>query len=665
MQPTATVLGLTLYAIVLIVSLLLFLFFIYKRFRVLKFAQKEPVNRFDNIGKRIATVFRFFIGQGRILDKRFFAAGIMHAFIFWGFLAVTFNTIHMVIGGFIPGFHLPLLSPGSILGDFYTVFRDIFEALVLIMVVYALFRRLILKPKRVTLSAEANLVLILIALLMITDFLTGGVKAAAGLQHEVSPASTVVASILSGSGSESLQLIYSVCWWIHIVTLLFFLNLLPNSKHFHVITSLANVFLRRFSYGALRHINLEEAENFGVSQIEHSTWKDLLDVYTCTECGRCQDVCPAFNTGKLLSPKQINVNTRHHLYEEKTPFLLQLANQKTTGSEYTGKKLVGDVVPEEMLWACTTCKACEDACPLFIDYIDRIVDMRRYLVLEEGKMAPELATTFKNLENQGNPWGIAADSREDWAENLNVPRINENTEILYWIGCSGSFDDRNVNVTKAMIKILNAAGVNYGILGKRESCTGDPARRAGNEYLYQMLAETNIQTLNSLKFKKIITQCPHCLNTLKNEYPQMGGHYQVQHHSQFLSELIAEGKIKQRTGSAQKVTFHDPCYLGRHNNEFDAPRDVLKSTQARLLEMEKSRNNSFCCGAGGAQMWKEEEKGDEAVRRERFKHAQKTGADLLGTGCPFCMTMMTDANKELDANMIVKDIAEIVAENLL
>jgi len=432
-----------------------------------------------------------------------------------------------------------------------------------------------------------------------------------------------------------------------------------------VITSLPNVFFRRFSYGALRHINLEEAENFGVSQIEHSTWKDLLDVYTCTECGRCQDVCPAFNTGKMLSPKQINVNTRHHLYEDKTPFILQMAKQKNGGSEYEGKSLVGDVVQEEMLWACTTCKACEEACPLFIEYIDRIVDMRRYLVLEEGKMAPELATTFKNLENQGNPWGIAAESRDDWTEGLDVPRINENTEILFWIGCSGSFDDRNVSVTKAMVKILNAAGVNYGILGKQESCTGDPARRSGNEYLYQMLAETNIETLNSLNFKKIITQCPHCLNTLKNEYPQLGGNYEVQHHSQFLSELIAEGKVKQKADNGQKVTFHDPCYLGRHNGEYDAPRDVLKSAQLDLLEMEKSKNNSFCCGAGGAQMWKEEEQGDEAVRRERFKHAQKTGAELIGTGCPFCMTMMNDAGKELESNIAIKDIAEIVAERLL
>lgn len=640
-------------------------FFIYRRFIILKMAQKEPIARWDNLAKRMATVFRFFIGQGRILDKRFLGAGITHAFIFWGFLAVSINTVHLVMGGFFPGFHLPFLGPGSILGDIYTVFRDFFEVIVIVMVLYALFRRIVLKPKRVTLSGEAILVLSLIGILMITDFISGGAKVVVNLQEEYSPMSNLFGNLMSGISPENLILVHNISWWLHILSLFFFLNLLPNSKHFHVITSLANVFFRRFDYGALRLIDLEEAENFGVSQIEQSTWKDILDIYTCTECGRCQDVCPAYNTGKMLNPKDINIKSRDHLYEDKTPFLLQLLNQKNGKKEYEGKRLVGDVVETEMLWACTTCKACEEACPLFIDFIDRIVDMRRFLVLEEGAMAPELATAYKNLENQGNPWGLAASGRDGWAEGLNVPRITEDTEILYWIGCSGSFDDRNVKVTKSMIKILNAAGVNYGILGKQESCTGDPARRSGNEYLYQMLATANIETLNNLKFKKIITQCPHCFNTLKNEYPQLGGNYEVMHHSQFISELISEGKIKQNDQKADKVTFHDPCYLGRHNGEYDAPRHTIRATGLDLVEMERSKNNSFCCGGGGAQMWKEEEKGDEAVRRARFKEAQKTGVDTIATGCPFCMTMLTDASNELESDMEVKDIAEIVAERLL
>lgn len=664
MNPTASFLGLSVYLSVLIISLVLFIYFIYKRFKILLLTQKEPVSRIDNLKGRFLSVIKFFIGQGRILDKRFLTAGIMHAFIFWGFLAVGINTIHLLIGGISPGTYLPFLGPGEYLGNIYTSFREIFEVIVLIMVVYALFRRVILKPQRVTMSFEAILVLILIGILMVTDFTLGGAKeVVAGIQNEYSPISTVFASFFSNFDSISLNLVYNISWWTHIVSLLFFLNLLPNSKHFHVITSLPNVFLRRFKYGALRHIDLEEAENFGVSQIEHSSWKDILDIYTCTECGRCQDVCPAYNTGKLLSPKQINIKMRDHLYEEKTPFLLQLAKQN--GKGYEGKNLVGDVIEEEMLWACTTCRACEEACPLFIEYVDRIVDMRRYLVLEEGQMAPELATTFKNLENQGNPWGIAATSRGDWAEGLNVPEITQDTEILYWIGCSGSFDDRNVQVTKAMIKIFNTAGVSYGILGKRESCTGDPARRSGNEYLYQMLASQSIETLNSLNFKKIVTQCPHCLNTLKNEYPQLGGNYEVIHHSQFIEQLINEGKIKQQKENGREITFHDPCYLGRHNDIYNAPREALKITGARLVEMEKNKNNSFCCGAGGAQMWKEEEEGDEAVRRVRFKQAQKTGAKTVGTGCPFCMTMMTDANKEVEAEMEILDVAEIVASKLI
>ncbi|MCB0284066.1 MAG: 4Fe-4S dicluster domain-containing protein [Calditrichaeota bacterium] len=664
MRPTDSPAGMIIYLLILLVSLSAFAYFIYKRFKILKLAKSEPSVRWDNVGKRIIAVLKFFLGQGRILDKRFRGAGIMHAFIFWGFVAVSVNTIHLIGNGLVAGFHLPFFGPEGLLGDAYTVFRDIFEVIVLIMVVIALFRRLVLKPKRVTLSGEAILVLVLIGILMLTDFLTGGAKTAAGLQAELSPMSNLFAKFFSGMAVENLELVYDISWWLHIVSLLFFLNLLPNSKHFHVITSLPNVFLQRFNFGTLRHIELEEAENFGVSQIEHTTWKDLLDVYTCTECGRCQSVCPAYNTGKLLNPKEININMRHHLYEEKTPFLLQLAANKES-QEFKGNNLVGDVIKNEVLWGCTTCKACEDACPLFIEFIDRIVDMRRYLVLEEGSMAPELATTYKNLENQGNPWGIAASSREDWAEGLNVPRINENTEILYWIGCSGSFDDRNVKVTKSMIKILNAAGVNYGILGKKESCTGDPARRSGNEYLYQMLAMNNIETLNSFNFKMIITQCPHCMNTLKNEYPQLGGNYEVMHHSQFINQLINEGKIKQKEKNGHSVTFHDPCYLGRHNNEYDAPRNLLAASGANLVEMSRSKNNSFCCGAGGAQMWKEEEKGTEAVRRERFKEAQQTGGSVVGTGCPFCMTMMTDAGNELDSKLEVKDIAEIVAEQLI
>ncbi len=467
MNPTGNFISFIIYIIILVGALSTFGYFVYKRFIILKVAQKEPINRWDNIGKRILMVLQFFIGQGRILDRRFLGAGIMHAFIFWGFLAVSINTIHLLGGGFYSGFHLPFLAPGSFLGNIYSGFRDVFEVIVLIMVSYALFRRLVIKPKRVTLSGEAILVLLLIGILMVTDFISGGAKVAAGLNEEFSPMSQLFGTWMAGMSAETLVLFHDASWWLHVLSLLFFLNLLPNSKHFHVITSLFNVFLRRFDYGALRLIDLEEAENFGVSQIEQSSWKDILDIYTCTECGRCQDVCPAYNTGKKLSPKEINVRSRHHLYEDKTPFLLQLAKMKDGKKEYEGKALVGDVIETEMLWACTTCKACEEACPLFIEYIDRIVDMRRYLVLEEGDMAPELATTFKNLENQGNPWGLAASSRDDWAEGMDVPRITEDTEVLYWIGCSGSFDDRNVKVTKSMIKILNAAGINYGILGKR------------------------------------------------------------------------------------------------------------------------------------------------------------------------------------------------------
>lgn len=666
MRTTEGIIGFSIFIALLGVSFSLFGYLIYRRFKVLLIAGKEY--RFDHLGERIKGILIFFLGQKRILSKRYRASGLMHAFIFWGFLVILINTIQLIGSGFAEGFQLPFLSPSELPGKFYIYLKDIIEIIVLLAVIMAGIRRIFIKPQRLTLSWDAGLILILIAVLMITDFMVSGAEAAMSLSGSgsISPAGNLLSEVIKGLGKNAagIKLIHHVGWWIHLSTLLFFLVYLPLSKHFHIITAIFNIFFKSLKKGGLKKIDIETAENFGVSRIEQLDWKSLLDIYSCTECGRCQDACPAYFTNKPLSPKKLNEDMRHHLYE-KIPYIL--SGKANGNKEYSGPPLVGDVIEDETLWSCTTCMGCEESCPLFIEFINRIVDMRRHLVLEESRFPETLKTIYKNLENNGNPWGFNPLEREKWIQGLDVPILHANSadfEILYWVGCAGALDDRNKAVSVRMVEILRAAGVKFAVLGKEESCTGDPARRSGNEYLFQILAESNIETLKRYNVKRILTQCPHCYNTIKNEYPQFNGNFEVIHHTEFIAGLIDEGRIKLSNLEEEKFTFHDSCYLGRHNDIYEPPRKILNClSPSSFTEMERHRKNGFCCGAGGGRMWMEE-KADQKVNQARVKEALLLNPDTIITACPFCLTMLADGVNELGKgdSVAVKDIAILIGE---
>ncbi len=671
MYPENNLLAYVIYIVFFLGMMALFAYLIYRRVTIIR--KGEPKNRYDQIGKRLWLTFKVVLGQTRILNPRFWDGGIAHAFIFWGFVVLLINSTNVIFGGLIPGFHFPFLAPGAELLTIYNYMRDIFELIVTVMVLYAFFRRLFIKPKRLTINWEGYLILTFILLIMVSDFFMNGAE---WVLHGTALKNPSLMNFWMGRwftahnmSADTASLVHHIGWWTHAAIVLIFLNFLPVSKHFHVITAPFNVFFQNLEIGPLPALDIENAEHYGASKLHHFTWKSILDVYTCTECGRCQSVCPAYGTGKLLTPKGINEDMRHYINENMDD-LVRHSRKELDEMELKHDPLIGSVISEEVLWACTTCRACEEACPLTIEFVERIVDMRRSLVLEESRFPTELQTAFNGMERNGNPWNMNED-RLAWAKedsDLTVKTVEENPdyEILYWVGCAGAFDQKGQKIARAFTKILNAAQVNFAVLGNQEQCTGDSARRAGNEYLFSMMAESNVETLNKAGVKKIVTTCPHCLNTLKNEYPQFGGHYEVIHHTQFINQLIADGKLRLSEETSKKtLTYHDPCYLGRYNHEFEAPRQVLHSIKGlELVEMKNSHHASFCCGAGGAQMWKEEEKGKQPVRQARMEQALDVQASEIATACPFCLTMLTDANNEMEAGVEVRDLAEIVAERL-
>ena len=634
----------------------------------LQVGKKE--DRFDNIPTRIKNVLKIAIGQTKILREP--VAGLVHVLIFWGFLLFLFAVLEAIIQGFYSQFTFEFLGP---IFSIITITQDVFGLLVLLAVLFALYRRYFQNIKRLDHGKEslidATIVLVLIMFVVLSMF--GQNISSIAVNNfqlhdwEVRPISASLAPIFFSSAQNSAPLWYKILWWMHILVIFGFMNFLPYSKHLHVFTSIPNVYFEKLGIKKfeIKSIDLEDEniEQFGAADIEHLSWKQMLDGYTCTECGRCSDACPANFTGKLLSPREIIINTRKRT-EEKA--LLLINNSENT--EILEKTLIHNYIKAEELWACTTCGACVQECPVTIEHLDTIVDMRRNLVLMESEFPNELNAVFKNLETNFSPWAFNPQDRANWAEGLDVKTMAEDPECeyLFWVGCAGSFDSRYQKVSQAIVKLFNKAGVSFRILGTEEKCNGDTARRLGNEYLAQMMMIENVQTLNQYKVQKIVTGCPHCFNSLKVEYPQFGGIFEVYHHTEVLEELVENGKLELKENNEKhEVTYHDSCYLGRYNEIYNSPRNSLNSIAGiNLVEMQRNKDRGFCCGAGGGRMFLEETEGTK-INLDRTKEALETGADTVASACPFCMTMLSDGIKDFEKNeeVAVKDIAEILLEN--
>src|SRR5437764_228444 len=462
----------------------------------------------------------------------------------------------------------------------------------------------------------------------------------------------------------------SVAWWAHNLSVLVMLNFLPLAKHFHVITSLPNVFFRKLEpLGALSKQDLENATTFGTSHIDQFTWKQVLDMFSCTECGRCSSQCPATATGKPLAPRQLLLDLRDYLYAHQDEVIEKRVRQRADGDgaepPEVGENIVGPVIQDEVLWSCNVCRAFEEPCPVMIEYVDKIVDMRRHLVQEAARFPNELTRTFKGMETQSNPWGLGAEKRFDWAQGLGVPTVADkpNAEYRYYVGCAGAFDDRNKKTTQAFPRLLEKAGVDFACLGKEEPCNGETARRLGNEYLYQTMAQACIESFDTAGVKKVIVNCPHCFNTIKNEFPQFGGRYQVIHAAELVAQLIAQGRLQVPPEFRKKTVYHDSCYYGRFNEIYDEPRTVLARTGAQVQEMRRHKQFGMCCGAGGGRMWIEEDP-DKRVNLLRTAQALDTNPEVIAVSCPFCMTMLSDGikAKELEDKVQTLDVMEIVAK---
>jgi Fe-S oxidoreductase len=650
----------------------------------------RPDARFDRWPQRILDVMIYWLGQKKVGEPVSYdhaRRGITskhHYWIFWGFLLITVGTGELIVNGILPAFSLDFL--GDTLYGLLKLAIDWMNLIVLVMVGYGFFRRIVLKPRLIPMSLDAGLILGMIGGLMVSHFIYHSFRFAGS--GEVDRWATMAASVSGtlarwigvGQPSQTLVTISEIGWWIHVTILFVFLNYLPYSKHSHVIAALPNILFRNLDarvVGTKR--NLEDETDYGVGKVEQFTWKQLLDGYACTECARCSNFCPAYTTEKPLSPMHVIHDMKHEMVERGQLETLIAQSQDPAAVDAAKKKLeempplVGGRITDEVLWACTTCGACQEVCPVFIEHPRAIVDMRTWLVLSESRMPVELQRTFTNLERNSNPWGIGADQRMAWAEGLDVPTLAEKPtpEYLLFVGCAGAFDDRIKKTMRALVSLLQAAGVDYAVLGPEEQCSGDPARRGGNEYLFQMQAQANVDAMNAAKVTKVIASCPHCFHTIRNEYPQFGGKYEVIHHSQLLAHLLETRRLSPLHPVAHNFTFHDSCYLGRWNGEYDAPRKVLEAVAAAdphnggLIELGRKKEHGFCCGGGGGRMWMEEKIGSR-VNRNRTDEILATGAQVAAVACPYCTIMLTDGVKDAGAEERVQilDIAEVLAKSL-
>ncbi len=682
--------------VLMLASMALFVFNIRKTVRLI--LAGTSINLMDKLNLRAGNVLTYVFGHKKVLEDK--GAGLMHMVFFYGFITLQAGHGEHVLTGMTSfldhpfEFHNVLPTP---LSQVFFLSQDVLAGLVVLVGIYALVRRWThLVPRLDPRSADAEIILTFITVLYVTMFLYTSTQVALdpALGGWFRPFATPLAGLFAGLSPEARGTLHEVGYWSHLAVFVAFLNYLPFSKHAHTLAAVPNIFFHQEGpRGKPGIINFETAETYGISKVNELSWKQLLDTFACTECGRCNSVCPAHLTGKPLQPRKVLHDIKENLYanaaalsqkvaEGATPPELKalilkdaVARDGVDGPVKVIDKLGtysshGQIHVDEA-WACTTCGACMEACPVLIESVPgNLMELRRTLVMMDADIGPEMTTTFKNLENQQNPWGVPATEREKWAEGLEVPVMREKkkADVLFWVGCAGATDDRAKKTQKALVQVMKASKVDFAIMGCEEKCTGDPARRMGNEYLFQSMCTENTEALKQYEFKEIVTSCPHCLNSLGNEYQDYGApKWKVRHHTELLSELLDAQKVPlKKDAPAEKVTFHDPCYLGRYNGVYKEPRNSLRVlNNVEVVEMERKEEQSFCCGAGGGRIFMEEHIG-KRVNVERTEQALATGAQTVAVGCPFCMTMLTDGTKAkgVEETVKVKDVAELVAARL-
>lgn len=651
-----------------------FFFRVRRLYRLMCAVEGRSNFTFDRVKQRLRVLLTDVLGQSNV--RRKVLPGLAHTLIFFGFLAVQPHSLELMMNGVCPAFTPAEWIPG--LYGAYLFAADILAALVVVGLAYAVYRRVLVRPRYLTLGADANRIILFTFVIIITFQFINALQAllpagaAAFEQRAVLPVSGVWIGWLGLErlNAGQVRAVYETVYWIHIATILGFLVYIPGSKHLHLLAAVPNVFLKpleREKAMPMTDIEDENKATFGLGKVSELNWKNVLNLYACTECGRCEEQCPASQTGKPLSPKKVIHDFKQDLFAHADAVLARKSDAVAP--------IVREASPitADVIWSCTTCRACEDICPVNIEQLDFILETRKHQVLMQASFPPEMQATFTNLENQANPWGFSADTRADWSKGMGVPLMCDRpeAEILYFVGCAGAFDDRGKKIAQAMVRVLQRAGVDFAILGPEEACNGDLARRAGNEYLAQMLIKQNVEVLNQYKPRKILTGCPHCFNIIKNEYPQFGAGYPVVHHSELLLEFFRQGRLKnvngrnngEGIGPAGVMTFHDSCYLGRWNGIYDVPRDLLRAAKPglTLTEMRRQRDKGFCCGAGGGRMFMEEPIG-KRINIERAEEVIAGGAPVVTAACPFCATMLTDGLRDCQSNVTVKDLAEIVDE---